>query len=121
MLRNEIGRNERDSQADIMNRSHVPVARGHGVETHFETVVAEEPAVVVRVIVRDIHVMVDDDAMGDHQIVGLVAGCGILAVRDKCPCKEKHCQCGFSAHAMHLPYASVAQHLMESDRLEDLF
>jgi hypothetical protein len=55
------------------------------VQAHLEMVVAKEAPVVGRVVVCHVHVVIDDEAVRDHEVVWLVARRGILAVRGQRP------------------------------------
>ena len=74
-----------DREPDVVRRPDATVARRSRVRTRLERFVAEPPAVPVAVVVGDVEIAVRDEALGDHQIVRLVAGVRELAVSGQRP------------------------------------
>ena len=94
-LSDDIDGNQRDAKADAMQRPDVAAARRNSMKTPLEVVVAEQPAIVLCVVVRDVQIVVSDQALRDHQVMRLVAARGVLAVRGEGPRDEKHGETDF--------------------------
>jgi hypothetical protein len=73
-----------------MRREQPAVARAAGVGVRRQLVVADQAAVVGRVVVREVEIVVRRQAQRDEQVVRLVAARRVLSMRGQPPDDQKH-------------------------------